>query len=85
MLCYVIDFHLTHLSGGNYLSQAFADAQEIFYEKWFHVFGFCYVRTLTGAIMCLSKYKILRLIGSSPRIAQFFIIFDWIHPYICPR
>lgn len=61
--CYVIDFHLTHLSPGN-ANADFWKVQSEFYQKWCKDFVLFYVKTTMGVEMCLSKYKILRYIGS---------------------
>jgi hypothetical protein len=65
--CYVIDFHLTHLSPGN-ASADFWKVQSEFHQKWCRDFILLYVKTNMGVEMCLSKYKILRYIGSRKRI-----------------
>lgn len=65
--CYVINFHLTHLSGGS-REQAFWQAQSKFQDRWCHEFGFCYVQTITCVTMCLSKYKRLRTVGSQQKV-----------------
>ena len=65
--CYVIDFHITHLSGGT-ASADFWKVQSDFYQKWCQDFVLFYVKTTMGVEMCLSKYKILRYIGSHRRV-----------------
>ena len=65
--CYVIDFHLTHLSGGS-INANFWEVQAIFYQRWCREFILCYVQTITGVSMCLSKYELLRKIGAHGRI-----------------
>jgi hypothetical protein len=65
--CYVIDFHLTHLSGGN-IKADFWDVQAKFYHRWCREFIFTYVQTITGVKMCMSKYRLLRKLGSSSRV-----------------
>jgi hypothetical protein len=68
--CYVIDFHLSHLSRGN-IGEAFWQAQSKFHDRWCNEFVFCYVQTITCVTMCVSKYKILRFIGSQK------MVMDW--------
>ncbi len=70
--CYVINFHLTHLSGGN-LGSAFLQAQVKFNEQWCDKFLFCYVQTITCVTMCFSKYKILRTIGSNQKVQDWYL------------
>jgi hypothetical protein len=65
--CYVINFHLTHLSGGT-ASDDFWKVQSEFYEKWCKHFTLFYVKTTMGVEMCLSRYQILRYIGSRQRV-----------------
>ncbi|KAB8330882.1 hypothetical protein SD80_025135 [Scytonema tolypothrichoides VB-61278] len=82
--CYVINFHLTHLSGGN-LSKIFWDSQAIFYKKWCCEFNFCYVKTMTNVTMCLSKYKMLQFIGSRNRVMHWFVSHKRVHTLVNPR
>jgi hypothetical protein len=65
--CYVIDFHLTHLSAGT-ASDDFWKVQSEFYQKWCKHFTLFYIKTTMGVEMCLSKYKILQYIGSRQRV-----------------
>lgn len=58
--CYVIDFHLTHLSAGDQ-NQHFRNSQAMFRRRWNCEFKFCYVQT-PCTIMFLSKYRMLRQI-----------------------
>ena len=62
--CYVIDFHLTHLSSGK-LSQAFWDVKEKFEETWNNQFNFCYIKTTMNILIGLSKYPGVRSILNS--------------------
>lgn len=82
--CYVIDFHLTHLSIGN-INQAFWDVHAIFFRKWSREFNFCYVKTVLDVTMCLSKYKILQFIGSRNRVMQWFLSHERVHALGTPR
>ena len=65
--CYVIDFHLTHLSGGN-MGADFWEVQSRFYQRWCREFTLCYVQTITGVKMCMSKYELLRKVGSRSKV-----------------
>jgi hypothetical protein len=67
--CYVIDFHLTHLSKGN-LNQAFWDVQAMFQRRWNREFDFCYVKTPMRTIFFLSKYRAIRYIFARGRVTQ---------------
>lgn len=83
--CYVINFHITHLSGGkSSASEDYCEIQDIFYEKWCNQFRFCYVRTVTGKTLCLSNSKTLRAIGSRGRIANFLIETDRLRSFVSP-
>jgi len=70
--CYVIDFHLTHLSKGN-LNQAFWDVQALFQRRWSREFNFCYVKTPMRTIFFLSKYGALRYIFARGRVTQWYL------------
>lgn len=70
--CYVIDFHLTHLSGGN-KNQVFWDIQKTFYRKWNDKFSFCYVQTVTDVSMCLSKHAVIRAIFSRHKLRKLLL------------
>jgi hypothetical protein len=59
---YVINFHLTHLSGGN-TGREFMDCLEKFRKKWAEEFNFCYHKTITGKETCFSRYKLLKKFG----------------------
>ncbi len=63
LTCYVIDFHLTHLSGGHVGNQ-YWEVQAKFYQRWCREFRLCYLRTIVGVDMCLSRHSLLRKIGS---------------------
>jgi hypothetical protein len=65
--CYVINFHLTHLSGGT-ASNDFWKVQSEFYQNWCKHFTLFYIRTTMGVEMCLSKYRIVRYIGSRQKV-----------------
>lgn len=69
--CYVIDFHVTHLSSGNY-SEAFFKARDEFYNYWSNKFYFTYVMTPCTSMMPMSRFNLLRYIGSQSKILDFF-------------
>ena len=71
--CYVIDFHVTHLSGGS-LNQYFWDVKERFHDVWNSKIHFGYVKTTTGVLVFLSKYLILRSIFSSQKFINWFFV-----------
>lgn len=82
--CYVIDFHLTHLSGGT-LSKAFWDVQKMFYQRWSDKFSFCYVQTITEVNMCLSKYAVIRSIGSRNKVRRLLLHKLGLHRLLLPK
>ena len=69
--CYVIDFHLTHLSRGN-LNQGFWDLRTRFQKKWSREFNFCYVQTTCTTIF-LSKYSWLQYIFRWSKVTRWFL------------
>jgi len=73
--CYVIDFHLTHLSGGN-LNQDFYECQRIFQRRWSAEFNFCYIKTITDTVIFLSNYSFLYYIFNRYRTSRFFISYQ---------
>jgi hypothetical protein len=70
--CYVIDFHLSHLSRGN-IGEAFWKAQGEFNDKWCDQFAFCYVQTITCVTMCFSKSEVLRSLGLKKRVMAWYL------------
>lgn len=64
LTCYVIDFHLTHLSCGN-KGQDFYDVRRRFVACWSRQFSFKFVRT-PSTILFLSRILPLRLLLDSP-------------------
>jgi hypothetical protein len=66
---YVVNFHLTHLSGGN-LNQCFWELQENFHQKWSSEFNFGYVKTITGVVIFLSKYKVIKNFFSHEEVTK---------------
>ncbi|MGC1309735.1 MAG: hypothetical protein WA885_21130 [Phormidesmis sp.] len=79
--CYVIDFHLTHLSTGTY-NQVLYNAQDRLYKKWSNHFSFCYVKSTCSGIVLLSRYKILRYFGLRHRVKDFLLRHRFLHSFI---
>lgn len=69
--CFVIDFHLTHLSPGK-LTQDFWDARTLVQKRWNREFNFCYVQTPSSS-MFLSKYRVLQYIFNRSKVMQWFL------------
>lgn len=82
--CYVIDFHLTHLSGGN-LNETFWATQKLFYNRWRNQFHFAYLKTVTGVTMCSSKYQLLQKWGSQNEVVEWFFARRHLLYYLIPR
>ena len=61
--CYVIDYHISHLSGGTF-SEDFRLSLERFKTYWSSQFTFRLIKTVTNRTLCLSRNPLLRLIGS---------------------
>lgn len=69
--CYVINFHLTHLSPGK-ISQDFWKSRAIVQKRWSREFNFCYVQT-PCSFMFLSKHKALQYIFNHTKVMQWFL------------
>ncbi len=65
--CYVVDFHLEHLSKGKFRPEVLLDVTQRLQKKWSDKFVFCYVRTTYGEPF-LSKYALLRWIFSQEKV-----------------
>jgi hypothetical protein len=61
--CYVINYHVSHLSGGS-ASDDFRLSMARFSEYWSSHFAFLMLKTVTNRILCLSRFQLLRSIGS---------------------
>jgi len=81
--CYVIDFHLTHLSSGSY-NQLLYDSQEKFYRRWNREFIFSYIRTTCSDVVLLSKYQVLRRFGNRNKIKKVLLNSYFMHSIITP-
>jgi hypothetical protein len=80
--CYVINFHLTHLSGGN-LTPDFWNVQAMFSNKWRQEFNLCYVKT-TCVTMCFSRYRFLQSLGSRRKVMQWLMSEKRLHTLVIP-
>jgi hypothetical protein len=87
--CYVIDFHLTHLSGGK-KSQDFWDSQKKLQEKWSQFFSFGYIKTpASRKLIFLSRHKVLQQIFNKTKVQKWYlsksklqILFDIYNPWV---
>jgi hypothetical protein len=68
-ICYVIDFHLNHLSAGNTESQEFAHSFARFVDTWRPQLTCCVTATITGMPLYLTRYRPLRFLLSRHRTA----------------
>jgi hypothetical protein len=69
--CYVIDFHLSHLSPGN-ISKDFWELQTKFQKKWSSKFSFGYIQTPCTYIF-LSHNKAIRYVFSSQKVMRWLL------------
>lgn len=67
--CHVIDFHLTHISGGNY-DRRFSAAKVAFEEYWGEYFFFTYLPTVTTTVL-LTRFKPLRWLFAKGRVFKY--------------
>ncbi len=58
--CYAIDFHLTHLSGGNASTPEFADALRRLAQVWESRAAVAVACTTTGSWLCASRFALPR-------------------------
>jgi len=82
--CYVVDFHLSHLSGGHF-NESFWKIKSIFYQNWVSKFKFCYVKTITGQLMCFSNNSALRYLGSTYIFSKLLIRINKFYPFLYPK
>lgn len=82
--CYVIDFHLSHLGQGLF-TDSFWMIKSIFYQNWVSKFKFCYVKTITGQLMCLSNNRVLRYLGSTYFFSKLLIRINQFYPFLYPK
>jgi hypothetical protein len=69
--CYVIDFYITHLSGGN-RDRNFWSLKAKFQEKWNKHFDFCYA-TGNCSIMFLSRHHWLHFIFTKQQVKKILL------------
>ena len=81
--CYVIKFHLTHLSFTKF-TPLFWEGKSKFHSLWSKKFIFCYIKTVTGFVMCLSKYPVLRFMGSIKWVRKVLFLFNHFYPFLSP-
>ena len=79
--CYVVSFHLTHLSKGR-LDQSFYTARDNFQEQWSKRFRFRYVRT-SCTIIFFSRNRAIRFFFSSDRVTQWLLSNPVRHQIVC--
>lgn len=70
--CYVVNFHLTHLSGGKAnggkMNKNFYNVLSQFEKRWSREFNFCYIKIIYSPAILLSKHTWLRSILAQNRI-----------------
>lgn len=81
--CYAIDFHVSHMSRGLFTA-SFWETKALFYRTWKSRSSFCYVRTMTGQVMCFSRNRVLRALGSMPLVSKFMLFINRLHPFLHP-
>ncbi len=79
--CYVVSFHLTHLSKGQ-LNDSFYQAQKSFQKQWSRQFKFRYVQTACTTIF-LSRNEQVRFFFSSYRVTHWLFSNPALHKLIC--
>ena len=79
--CYVVSFHLTHLSKGQ-LNDSFYQARQRFQKQWSGQFKFRYVQTACTTIF-LSKNEKVRFLFSSYRVTRWLLSNRALHTLVC--
>ena len=67
---HVIDFHLTHLSGGDPTSDAFAEAERRFTARWNPKLAAGLVRTTTWRDLAMGRWPLVRRLLGRRRVAN---------------
>ena len=70
--CYVIDFYMTHLSGGDTSSSGFQGSLVRFNQNWNQAFLFCFIRT-PCTFLSLSRSSFIRWLFKEDKFVGFFI------------
>jgi hypothetical protein len=84
--CYAIDFHLTHLSGGNASTPEFADALRRLTRVWQSRAAVAVACTTTGSWLCASRFAVPRyLLRRSTRVRHSALRRPIIRPRRGPR
>jgi hypothetical protein len=81
---YVIDFHITHLSGGD-TGQEFIYCLEKFYQLWNKEFNFCLHKTITGKETCFSRHNWARKLGSLKLIKKPMLFVNRFYTFVVPH
>ena len=79
--CYVISFHLTHLSRGR-VDESFQTARANFQKQWSRQFRFRYVQTLCTTIF-LSRNNAIQFFFSSYRVTHWLFSSPLRHKLLC--
>ena len=82
--CYVIDFHLSHLSRGTF-NTSYWEIKSAFYKNWSPKFKFFYYKTMTGQFMCFSKIRFYRVVGSIKLVRKVLLLLNRFHPLQSPN
>lgn len=79
--CYVVNFHLTHLSPGK-IDQSFQVARQSFQRRWSNKYRFVYVHTPCTSIF-LSRNPAVRWFFSSSKIGNWLFSDPRRHNFVC--
>lgn len=81
--CYVIDYHITHLSGGT-MGEDFFRSLTQFYQHWRGTYRLCIHKTVTGRLKVMSSNEwIERLVTFKP-VRKIVLFVNKIKPLVTP-